>query len=93
MAKYSVQYNIYDSDGSVLHDGDIVRKQWGGGNDDGRVYYTVEFHQLTIGKRGKLRISGCENIVDPEELRKINPTEHKLFKQFGLNNRFKVYRS
>lgn len=88
--RHSVEgYNIYDGDGNILYDGDIVLFKWGGGND-GKRYKTLEFHELSISKRGKLKLSGCSNIIRGKDLIKIYPLDRE-FQARGLNNRFKVY--
>ncbi len=70
--KHSVEaYDILDKNGEVLYDGDTVRVWWGGGND-GRPYRFWRIYRLSISKRGKLKYSGIENIVDPKDIYKLS---------------------
>lgn len=83
-------YNILDMYGNVLHNGDIVRMYWGGGNDNGQRYRTYAYHRLTITKRGKLKLDDLGNIVNPRELsfQKWSPREDDDLK---LGDRLKEY--
>jgi hypothetical protein len=89
--RYSVSaYNIYDGDGSPLYDGDIVRVTLGGGNDGGKRYRSVRYHQLSISRTGRLKLSGIENIVNPKELVKTAPYD-PIFQARGIDKYFKEY--
>lgn len=83
-------YNIYDGNGEILFNGDIVTKCWGGGND-GRPYKGWQFHRLSISREGELKLPECENVVRANELVKIH-SDDTLFNAIGLNKQYKVYR-
>lgn len=83
-------YNICDPIGVVLYDGEIVRRDWGGGNDGGRPYRVCAYHQLSISPRGKLTLVGYDNHVNSTELHWIS--EYNLsYLKHGLNKPFRVY--
>lgn len=90
--KYSVPgYWIFDKENQPLFNGNVVQYSWGGGND-GKRYRLLEFHTLTISLRGKLSISGCQNMIRGSDLVKIvDPENDRDFKKWGLNARFKDY--
>lgn len=91
MTRHSVEaYNIYDKNGNVLYNGDVVLYKWGGGNERGRPYITCAYHQLYITSTGRLSMSGCHNSIYARDLVKIDPSDPKL-KAHRFDVEFKEY--
>lgn len=90
--RYSVEgWDIYDANRRVLHNGDIVRKWWGGGNDKGAQYTCYCFHRLTISRKGKLSISGCSNIITSSELELIS-SDNEHYREVGRDTFYRIYK-
>jgi len=90
MIDYSVPgYYIRDKNGNILHDGDVVRYRWGGGND-GRPYSLYENHILTITQIGQLYLSGVVNIIRAEDVELLAVPRQEL-KNVNFYTKYKEY--